>query len=1298
MKFTPFRITIIYLLVAVIWIFTTDLILESFTDNVTLLTNLQIAKGWFYVAATAAGLYWMMVIHERQISRDKEKLEMKDRSLTLALETNKMGTWEYYPEEDGYVTSSNHHNLFEFPQSKDLTLPDVYSKIHPDDLDRFKTKADETLNYNRDFNIKYRIVLNDGSIRWLWTKGSPYQENGIIKRVSGITTDITDRIELESEIEESRERLQIASSSANIGLWEWHPQTGETIIDEVWANLVGYTLDELQPVNSDTWKELLHPDDLKEWNQIIEEYFSNDPGLYDVEIRMRHKKGRWVWILTRGRIVEWDGDGNPIRMVGTHVDITEQKEREEELQESERLLRESQRVANLGTYVIDVVTGQIKTSDILNKMLGLENEDEITLDKLDQLIHPEYKYISEKFALAMETGDTFEAEYKIISQSNGEEIWIHDKADFEKDQSGNPEKIIGTMQDVTGQKLQQKRIHQTIEQLRKAEKIAEIGYWEKNLETGQVYWGDNKFDLYGVDKNKAPLSRKEFLEGIHPRDKEETLQAYKQAEKDGKLDITYRYNRDTGYHTFHEKADIEVDEESNSRILRGISMDITSLKEMEAELQDERKRLKIISNMVSDVVCDWDLDENEIIWNEGLETKFGFDRKQIEPGIEFWSGHIHPEDLERILNSFYETIDSDRNIWKEEYRFLDADNNVRIVKDQGYIFRDSSGDAVRMIGAMVDQTEAKKTEELLSYQANLMEDISDAVISTDENLRIKSWNRAAEEMYGWNEEEVMGEKITNVLSAKYADLELEPPDNKREWFEELKQTRKDGSEIFVLSSVRLTYDPDGLLAGTVAVNKDITDLKRIQERLFFEQKRFEYVSAVVSDAIWDGVAGKKNVWWSDGLETNYGHSIDSGDEGYEIWLNNIHPDDREEVLSDIRKAEENGDKEWSKEYRFYRGDGSLATVLDRAYILRDENGDIVRMIGALNDITAEKKAEKELQRSEQQYRLLFEQSPLPMWIYDTESFRFLSVNEAATDMYGYSKEDFQNMVIFDLFLPEDQDDIREKTRENLTMARSGFDVWKQKTKSGEEIICEISGSNIYFEGNKQRLVVSVDITEQRKSEERTIRAVVEGEERERYRIANELHDGLGQYLSAANMHLSTVFEDESTLSAQEKKSGSKGLQMLRHAISETRSISHNLLPKSIQDYGLKLATEALINDMKSSQDITFYLFQKYDDEIIPDNIQINIYRIIQEAINNVIKHSDASMANTQLIYSDGELICSIEDDGIGFDAENIAGDGLGIQSMKTRAAAMSGKFDIESKKNMGTLITVIIPLSRAKYG
>jgi len=132
-----------------------------------------------------------------------------------------------------------------------------------------------------------------------------------------------------------KQRLDFILEGTNVGTWEWNVQTGDVTFNERWAEIVGYSLEELAPINIDTWIKLAHPDDLKMSGELLEQHFNGELDYYEYEARMRHKNGNWIWVLDRGKVATWTKDGKPLLMSGTHQDITERKEVEEQIRVSE---------------------------------------------------------------------------------------------------------------------------------------------------------------------------------------------------------------------------------------------------------------------------------------------------------------------------------------------------------------------------------------------------------------------------------------------------------------------------------------------------------------------------------------------------------------------------------------------------------------------------------------------------------------------------------------------------------------------------------------------------------------------------------------------------------------------------------------------------------------------------------------------------------------------------------------------------------------------------------------------------
>ncbi len=208
--------------------------------------------------------------------------------------------------------------------------------IHPEDSENTQVDLKKTLEGTEDFwESEFRIKNQEGGYNYILDKGYIIRDkSGKAVRMIGATQDITRRKQAEIELKKEKDRLFYVIKGTNAGLWEWNIQTGETVYNDIWAELIGYSLAELQPVSIETWKEHTHPEDLKKANQELKLYFEGKQETYQTEIRMKHKKGHWVWMMDRGQVFSWSEDGKPLMMFGTHLDITATKTQEEQIHQA----------------------------------------------------------------------------------------------------------------------------------------------------------------------------------------------------------------------------------------------------------------------------------------------------------------------------------------------------------------------------------------------------------------------------------------------------------------------------------------------------------------------------------------------------------------------------------------------------------------------------------------------------------------------------------------------------------------------------------------------------------------------------------------------------------------------------------------------------------------------------------------------------------------------------------------------------------------------------------------------------
>jgi PAS domain S-box-containing protein len=171
-----------------------------------------------------------------------------------------------------------------------------------------------------------------------------------------------------------RERYKGFIEATNIATWEWNVQTGETVFNERWAEIIGYTHAELEPVTIHTWANYSHQDDLEGSNQALKKHFSGEADYYEYECRMRHKNGHWVWVLDRGKVMSWTSDGKPLIMMGTHQDISKQKENARLVHESELKFRTLFETLPVGITIADENGSILQSNKAAEKILRITPE------------------------------------------------------------------------------------------------------------------------------------------------------------------------------------------------------------------------------------------------------------------------------------------------------------------------------------------------------------------------------------------------------------------------------------------------------------------------------------------------------------------------------------------------------------------------------------------------------------------------------------------------------------------------------------------------------------------------------------------------------------------------------------------------------------------------------------------------------------------------------------------------------------------------------------------------------------
>lgn len=239
-----------------------------------------------------------------------------------------MGHWTVELETGRVEWSEQTYRLFGLEPGAPVDFDLFRQYVHPEDSAALLAAWERARNECGIYVIEHRILVS-GGVRWV-------RERADFSRVHhgllvGTVLNITERRELEDRIRNQQRRLQSILDGTHVGTWEWNVQTGETVFNERWAEIIGYSLRELEPVTIHTWMRFAHPDDLPHSNELLQEHFAGVRPFYDWEIRMRHRSGHWIWVQDRGRVATWTEDGKPLLMSGTHQEITQRKRAEADI-------------------------------------------------------------------------------------------------------------------------------------------------------------------------------------------------------------------------------------------------------------------------------------------------------------------------------------------------------------------------------------------------------------------------------------------------------------------------------------------------------------------------------------------------------------------------------------------------------------------------------------------------------------------------------------------------------------------------------------------------------------------------------------------------------------------------------------------------------------------------------------------------------------------------------------------------------------------------------------------------------
>lgn len=379
--------------------------------------------------------------------------------------------------------------------------------------------------------------------------------------------------------------------------------------------------------------------------------------------------------------------------------------------------------------------------------------------------------------------------------------------------------------------------------------------------------------------------------------------------------------------------------------------DVTEKKELE-DLLEQANQLAQIGGW------EYDLKTQEIYWSaitRSIHEVEGEYNPDLKEALEFYHEGDHRDNIVEVLNRAIEYHQK----WDLELIIITANKKekwIRIIGEPEV----KDGKCIKIVGSFQDINERKLAElelqKVFKERNSILENISDGFFSVDNKWIVNYWNEKAEILLQTTRSEIINKSLWNVFTEQlntdsYKNYHLAMEQQKPVYFDDFYSAINKWFEISAYPSEN----------GLSVFFKDTTERKKNEELIKESNERFEMVAQATNDAIWDYNVNENILYWGGGFQKLFQHNITKIKPTFELLLENIHPDDRQRVAQKIEGYMKDASlNNWREEYRFLKGDGTYAYVIDRAIFLRDSRGEVTRVIGAMTDITYRKEIEESL--------------------------------------------------------------------------------------------------------------------------------------------------------------------------------------------------------------------------------------------------------------------------------------------------------------------------------------------------
>ncbi|HCQ12931.1 PAS domain S-box protein, partial [Flavobacterium sp.] len=893
-----------------------------------------------------------------------------------------------------------------------------------------------------------RYVHKNGSLVYLMWSVHYEQKDEVFYCLA---KDMTHYKQLVKKVEENESLLLEAQKVAKMGSWNFDFKKDKL----TWSDGLYTIFDinkELFLETHNSYIDFINPED----RDIVLQTSKNTQETgepFNIVYRIKTPSGEERFVEEFG-YSEKDSSGKIIRLFGTAHDITERKKNEALLQDSNNKYQYLFENSPLPLFLVDFETLQILDCNVqCLRLYGYTKDEFVQLTIKD--IHTKEELPLLQKATENETvhGEILKRKTRHLKK-NGEVMHVEITAHLLN--YNNRRCSLVLINDITATIELEKKQKEYVEFIETTLENLPIGIAVNKINDGSATLMNKQFyETYGWPKQDL-INVINFFEKVYPdvSYREQIMQQVgsDMSSKDPERMIWEGITITTqnGEERIINAKNIPIYDQN---LMISTVVDVTERFTAQKNLQLSNERYHYATLATSDAIWDWDFVNNRIYRAEGFNTIFGFDMEELNSPDTNWENYVHPDDVAIARKSLNDTINGNENYWIHEYRLLKPNGQEAYVKDSAYLIRDENKKITRIIGALKDisQRNYYHNLEILERQVleiNALGSVPITEIISKYMLGIEKLHpgmlcsmliRRGNQLFNLASPSLpaayldavngvtIGDNVGSCGTAAFTRKKVIVTDipNDFRWANYKEVVAEYG--LKACWSTPILNAEGEVLATFAAYYKEVKSPSTVEENtierasyilqvilesylkenaLKESNLRYEYVTKATSDAIWDWDFENNKVYRAEGFRTIFGFDMEELNLINTKWENYIHPDDRELALKSIHDTINSTDIYWKHEYRIIIPNGKVAYVHDSAYIIRGEDNNIRRVIGAIQDITQRKNEEQQLKlfasvvTNTTDSVLITEAEP-----FDEPGPRILYVNEAFTKMTGYTAEE-----------------------------------------------------------------------------------------------------------------------------------------------------------------------------------------------------------------------------------------------------------------------------------------------------